>query len=403
MMALDVAKLNQNLLGIVGSYQPIYGEAFPISDEMKSAFLATPRHKFVGRFKLVGEHRRRLARTLDDPDALAQIYANQPLMYIGGQGEPFEASSSEPAFIMQLLAALDVGKGSRVLEIGCGTGWLLAMMARLCAEPRNVTGIEIVPELVARAKANLSRVGLSGVQVVLGDGNAISAELGGRDRVIYTASTYAFPEYLFDVCERGGKVVIPLRNRGTTEEVQILQRTETGFISITARVCKFVQMTRRSGEDLSGIKTPGPSLKTAFEKADSEPVEIPGDRTGFFMFSSFLSKTCPEFGAIHLGDDNDYAKSSGPLGDPLQTGLALLAKDKTSGAVWNRGVLRSFGDSRYRDQFVASLTQWISLGRPIGADFKLTISKETPAKNEAEGRWSETRGGITFTWTLDRI
>lgn len=403
MMAMDVTKLNQNLLGIVGSYQPIYGEAFPISDEMKSAFLATPRHEFVGHFKLVGEHRRPLARTLDDPDALPQIYANQPLMYIGAQGEPFEASSSEPAFIMQLLAALNIRKGSRVLEIGCGTGWLLAMMAHLCAEPHNVTGVEIIPELVTRAKANLSRVGLSDVQVVLGDGNAISAELGGRDRIIFTASTYAFPEYLFDLCERGGRVVIPLRNRGTTEEVQILQRTETGFSSVTARVCKFVQMTRQSGEDLSGIKTPDPFLKAALTKADSRPVDIPGDRPGFFMFSSFLSKTCPEFVAIHLGDSNDSATASGPLGDPLQTGLALLAKDKTSGAVWNRGNLWSFGNSRYRDQFVASLTQWISLGRPIGADFKLIISKETAAKTEAEGHWSETRGGITLTWTLDRV
>ncbi|MDK1389526.1 methyltransferase domain-containing protein, partial [Sinorhizobium sp. 8-89] len=253
-------------------------------------------------FRLVSEMWDGPTRSRDDDGALPLIYSNQPLMYVGNKGESFQASSSEPAFIMHLLAALDVQPGHRVLEIGCGTGWLLAMMAELSQEPRNVTGIEIIPELVKRAQVNLEKLGLGEVAVKLGDGNVLPTDIGSFDRVMYTASSFTFPTYLFDICQIGGKVVIPLRNRGLAEEVQILERTEQGFQAVAARLCKFVQMTQRFGNDPSGITLSDEALRNNYEHADREPLDIPGGPPGTLAFSSFMSKTRPDFLVIGLND-----------------------------------------------------------------------------------------------------
>jgi len=403
-MSVDYSTLNLELLDTVVRYTPVYGSPSQINSDIRQAFMKYPRHKFIDRFRLVSEMWDTAFRSSSDAEALELIYSNQPLMYVGEKGESLQASSSEPAFIVHLLSLLDIQAGDRVLEIGCGTGWLLAMMAELSGSAANVTGVEIVPSLAAKARSNLQDVGLGQATILLADGNTCPVREGQFDRIMFTASAYRFPQFLFDLCKIGGRVIIPIRNKGLAEEVQILVRTEWGFESVDARLCKFVQMTQTSsGNDLSGIKQGNDALFDNIQHGHQQPMDIPGGPPGVLAFSSFMSKTRSDYLVVGLNNPKIApGVKAGVFGDPSAIGQCLLSADWSSGAVWNRGNLHSFGDERYKKDMLKGFTDWVDYGEPVGAQFKLMITKSSVQApiNSTGPFWTEKRGDTSFTWVL---
>lgn len=144
MASIHAREKQKKLFEIIADYTPIRGRKIPLADEVRQAFMEVPRHKFVRQFRLVGESDHITPRSVDDIGALDLIYSNQPLMYVDSAGRTLPASNSEPAFILHLLAMLDLRSGQRVLEIGCGTGWLLSIIAHLIGRTGEVIGIEIL-------------------------------------------------------------------------------------------------------------------------------------------------------------------------------------------------------------------------------------------------------------------
>jgi protein-L-isoaspartate(D-aspartate) O-methyltransferase len=90
-------------------------------------------------------------------EAVAYVDEDLPL----GQGRFL----TEPLVLARLIMNAGVRQGSRVLDVGCATGYGAAVMARLGAA---VTALEEVREVADRARANLGALGLSGVEVVVG-------------------------------------------------------------------------------------------------------------------------------------------------------------------------------------------------------------------------------------------
>ncbi len=402
-MSVDYSTLNLKLLDTVVRYTPIYGPPSQISDEIRLAFLKYPRHKFIDRFRLVSQMWDNAFRSSSDAKSLELIYSNQPLMYVGQKGESLQASSSEPAFIVHLLSLLVIQAGNRILEVGCGTGWLLAMMAELSGSATEVTGVEISAYLAAKARSNLQSVGLGQANVVCADGNTVPVTEGQFDRIIYTASTYLFPQYLFALCKIGGRVIVPARNKGLAEEVQVLVRTEWGFASVDARIGKFVQMTQASGNDPSGIKSGNEALLYNIQHGRQRSMEVPGGPLGILAFSSFMSKTRPDYRVVGLGAPQIAPGArAGVFGDPAVIGHCLLSSDWSSGTVWNRGSLHSFGQERYEQEMRQVLFEWLNYGEPPGAQFRLMITESgVPAPIDSTSRyWTEQRGKTSFTWVL---
>jgi protein-L-isoaspartate(D-aspartate) O-methyltransferase len=149
------------------------------------------------------------------------------------------ATISAPSMVAEMLTALRLEPGLRVLEVGLGSGYAAATMAAMGV---NVTGLEILPALAAQARANLERTGFAGsVEVQAADGRRGWPAGAPYDRVIASASLEALPaEWLAQVVD-GGIVLYPEAGEGDDRLVRVtrdgdrLLREELGL-------CRFVRM-----------------------------------------------------------------------------------------------------------------------------------------------------------------
>ena len=162
----------------------------------------------------------------------AQAYDDHPLPI----GE--EQTISQPYIVAYMTEELRVGKKSKVLEIGTGSGYQAAVLAELCDE---VYTIEIVPPLAERARATLQRLGYRNVHVRAGDGYKGWPEAAPFDRIIVTAAPDHIPQPLIDQLAVGGRMVIPVGE--TFQQMTIVTKTASGVTEQRTIDVVFVPMT----------------------------------------------------------------------------------------------------------------------------------------------------------------
>ncbi|WP_344899980.1 methyltransferase domain-containing protein [Actinomadura meridiana] len=125
-----------------------------------------------------------------------------------GKGMVSTSSSSAPFIMARLIEAMELEQGMRVLEIGTGTGYNAAVLARLTGA-ENVVSIEMDPVVAASAREALETAGLA-VTVVTGDGETGHPSRAPYDRVIATASAHTVPYEWVRQVRTGGLIVVPL-------------------------------------------------------------------------------------------------------------------------------------------------------------------------------------------------
>ncbi|MFI8816340.1 MULTISPECIES: methyltransferase domain-containing protein [unclassified Streptomyces] len=135
-------------------------------------------------------------------------------------------SNSQPVMVFSMLAALNVHPGSKVLEVGTGTGWNAALLSdRLGSE--NVTTIEFDRENAATARARLDAAGYSPVSIV-GDGSQGWPAGAPYDHVLITASLREIPADIIRQTRPGGIIVSPYATEYGGEAVVRLTVQEDG-------------------------------------------------------------------------------------------------------------------------------------------------------------------------------
>ena len=147
------------------------------------ALARVPRHAFV-------------------PDREApSAYENRPLP-IGHR-----QTISQPFIVAMMSDQAGVKPGSRVLEVGTGSGYQAAVLAELGAE---VFTVEVVPELAEAAASSLAAQGYGGVHCRQGDGAAGWPEAAPFDAILVTAAAEAIPPALVEQIAPGGCMILPL-------------------------------------------------------------------------------------------------------------------------------------------------------------------------------------------------
>jgi protein-L-isoaspartate(D-aspartate) O-methyltransferase len=180
----------------------------------------------------------RVPRELFVPDAeRKRAYGDAALPIGHGQ------TISQPYMVAVIVEALTVRPGSRVLDVGAGSGYQAAVLAELGAE---VVAIERIPELAAQARANLAAAGFEGVEVVVGDGTLGWPERAPYDGIAVAAAAPAFPQTLYEQLRPGGRLVVPIGGP-RAQRLEVIVRSPEGPAVLHSVPCRFVPLVGEEG------------------------------------------------------------------------------------------------------------------------------------------------------------
>ena len=189
------------------------------------AMLEVPRHEFVA-----SEFRH-------------QAYDDRPL--------PIGASQtiSQPYMVAIMTESLDLQGHEKVLEIGTGSGYQAAVLARLAAR---VYTIERERELVDTARGILGRLAeaglleLSRLELIEGDGTEGYAAAAPYDGILVAAAAPSVPRALEEQLAEGGRLVIPVGNLDY-QQLRLIRRVSGQLAASVVNECRFVPLVGRHG------------------------------------------------------------------------------------------------------------------------------------------------------------
>ena len=179
----------------------------------RAAFESVPRHVFVPRFYRQQPDGEWSETTADDDGWLDAVYSDGPLVTalaaIASGSRVTVSSSSKPALMARMLAALDVHDGMKVLEIGTGTGYNAALLAhRLGGE--HVFSVDIGADLVETARERLAALGYAPTLATVHGAGGLP-EHAPFDRIIGTLSVPSVPWAWAEQLRAGGRVLIDVK------------------------------------------------------------------------------------------------------------------------------------------------------------------------------------------------
>lgn len=165
-----------------------------------------------------------------------EVYKDYPLP-IG-----YGATISQPTTVAFMLEKLDVWEGQTVLDIGSGSGWTTALLARLVGQKGKVIGLEIITELIALSDANLhswysdvlknNRTPVVGMPKIRQARREIAGllEEAPYDRILVSAAAREIPKGLIEQLKPDGVMVIPVGNEGEAQKIVRIRKRADGTL-----------------------------------------------------------------------------------------------------------------------------------------------------------------------------
>lgn len=195
------------------------------SERVMTALAQVPRHYFV------------------PPELQEAAYDNGPLPIGHGQ------TISQPYIVALMTDLLRPRPDDVVLEVGTGSGYQTAVLARLV---RQVYSLEIVAALATAASARLHRLGCHNVEVHHSDGYAGWPEHAPYDGIIVTAAAPYIPTALITQLKAGARLVIPVGDTGGPQDLLVVEKEADGVITQhTVLPVAFVPLVKSQIQDTS--------------------------------------------------------------------------------------------------------------------------------------------------------
>jgi protein-L-isoaspartate(D-aspartate) O-methyltransferase len=347
------------------------------------AFRTVERHRVLRGFSRWDPTTSRPIPVAFDParpsgEALRVIYSDQALGTRFRDGLP-SSSSSQPSIMADMLEALELEPGMRVLEIGTGTGYNAALLAEIVGGQGSVVTQDIDAEIAAEAEAALQAMGYGSVRVVARDGAEGVPEDAPFDRILVTVGcpdlSFRWQEQLTEQ----GRIVVPLEHAGLHPLVMLTKGNESlegRFFAWTA----FIPIRGLLHQDL-----PWPAVFVHEQETETNqalpawdgfgigaPIPgwgIPRDVMDFFLF-------------LALTDRRAVALPPPPssIGDRREVGLM----DSSGSALAGSRGIRASGDQDLLSDLMRHRDSWEAAARPAIEDWHTAFtSRNAGAKTPA--------------------
>lgn len=174
-----------------------------LDDRVMAAMKEVPRHKFL------------------PPNYRFLAYENGPAPIGSGQ------TISQPYIVALMTDLLNTKPTDTILEVGTGSGYQAAILAKLV---KQVYSLEIIEELAANARRQLNKMGYSNVEIKTGDGNFGWPEHAPFDGIIVTAAAPHVPQGLIAQLRIGARLVIPVGTPYHYQELMVIEKMSNGEI-----------------------------------------------------------------------------------------------------------------------------------------------------------------------------
>jgi len=150
---------------------------------------------------------------------------------------------SQPLMVATMTQALQLRGEERVLEIGTGSGYQTAILARLAG---HVYSVERIQQLACGALKRMSNLGRENVTIYVSDGSLGWPDQAPYDRIIVTAAAPEVPAHLFAQLVTWGMMVIPV-GKPERQELLVVHRAPWGPEVRSLGGCLFVPLLGEAG------------------------------------------------------------------------------------------------------------------------------------------------------------
>lgn len=151
---------------------------------------------------------------------------------------------SQPYMVARMTELLQVEAGDRILEIGTGSGYQAAILARLGAR---VTTIERHADLAEQARERLAALDIGGVDLRVGDGSRGDPDGAPWDGIVVTAAAPAIPDALREQLAIGARLVIPVGPRYQQDLIVVERRGPADWDEWSDGAVVFVPLVGEGG------------------------------------------------------------------------------------------------------------------------------------------------------------
>lgn len=172
------------------------------------------------------------------PQFKNQAYANYPLAILSGQ------TISQPATVAFMLELLSPANGQKILEVGSGSGWQTALLAKIAGPQGQIHALEINQPLLDFARANLEKYGFKNIFLRRGNGWQGLPETAPFDRIIVAAAAAEIPEALKEQLPIGGRLVLPV-GESRQAIVLLIKKSASDFDQIVFPGFIFVPLVKK--------------------------------------------------------------------------------------------------------------------------------------------------------------
>jgi protein-L-isoaspartate(D-aspartate) O-methyltransferase len=184
------------------------------------AMRTVPRHAFV-------------------PEALqGRAYGDHALPISGSQ------TISQPFIVARMTELLEINSESRVLEIGAGSGYQTAVLAKVAGQ---VYSIERIADLAREAQTRIRQLNIYNATVKCFDGTLGWAANAPYDAVLVAAGGPTVPEPLVAQLKVGGRLVVPVGESRESQRLVRVIKTTTGYKQEDHGACAFVPLIGQHG------------------------------------------------------------------------------------------------------------------------------------------------------------